>query len=43
LIGDSARSRDALGWKPTIDFPQLVRMMVEADLALLKGELRPTL
>jgi GDPmannose 4,6-dehydratase len=43
LIGDSARSRDALGWKPTIDFPQLVRMMVDADLALLKGELRPTL
>jgi GDPmannose 4,6-dehydratase len=43
LIGDSARARDALGWKPTIDFPQLVRMMVDADLALLKGELRPTL
>ena len=41
LVGDSARTRSVLGWKPTVNFPDLVRMMVDADLALLKGELRP--
>jgi GDPmannose 4,6-dehydratase len=32
LVGDAARARRELGWEPTIDFPSLVRMMVEADL-----------
>ena len=41
LIGDSSRARSALGWKPAVAFPDLVSMMVDADLALLKGELRP--
>jgi GDPmannose 4,6-dehydratase len=41
LIGDSSRARSALGWKPNVAFPDLVSMMVDADLALLKGELRP--
>jgi GDPmannose 4,6-dehydratase len=41
LIGDSTKARDELGWKPKVSFPELVRMMVDADLALLSGELRP--
>src|SRR3954467_6831921 len=41
LIGDSSRTRSMLGWKPNVAFPDLVSMMVDADLALLKGELRP--
>src|SRR5581483_12003419 len=40
LVGDSSKSRRVLGWKPKVSFPELVRMMVDADLALLKGELR---
>ena len=32
LIGDASRARERLGWKPTMAFPALVRMMVEADL-----------
>jgi GDPmannose 4,6-dehydratase len=40
LVGDSTKIRNALGWKPKVSFPELVRMMVDADLALLKGELR---
>lgn len=32
LIGDSTKIRERLGWKPTIDFRGLVRLMVEADL-----------
>src|SRR3954451_22167049 len=41
LVGDSSKARSELGWKPKIEFSELVRMMVDADLALLKGELRP--
>jgi GDPmannose 4,6-dehydratase len=33
LIGDAARAQTELGWKPSTDFPGLVRMMVDADLA----------
>jgi GDPmannose 4,6-dehydratase len=40
LVGDSANARATLGWKPKVTFSQLVEMMVDADLALLKGELR---
>ena len=35
LIGDASRARAKLGWAPTVDFPGLVRMMVDADLARL--------
>ena len=41
LVGDSSKARAALGWKPTVSFPDLIRMMVDADLALLKHEQRP--
>ncbi len=33
LIGGAAKAERALAWEPTVDFPALVRMMVEADLA----------
>ena len=32
LIGDSTKAREKLGWKPEVDFPALVRMMVQHDL-----------
>ncbi|MBM4130629.1 GDP-mannose 4,6-dehydratase [bacterium] len=35
LRGDASKARRVLGWAPTITFPELVRMMVDADLALL--------
>jgi GDPmannose 4,6-dehydratase len=38
LIGDPAKARKVLGWKPETSFEELVRMMVEADLALLRGQ-----
>ena len=34
LLGDASKARRELGWEPTIDFPRLVAMMVDADLAL---------
>ncbi len=33
LVGDPTKARTRLGWAPKVTFPQLVRMMVEADLA----------
>jgi len=33
LIGKAEKAERALGWEPTVDFPHLVRMMVEADVA----------
>ena len=38
LTGDASKARAQLGWKPKVDFPELVRMMVEADLELESGE-----
>ena len=33
LVGDSRLAREVLGWYPQITFPQLVKEMVDADLA----------
>ena len=34
LIGDASKAHTKLGWKPEVDFPTLVKMMVENDLEL---------
>ena len=34
LIGDPSKARNKLGWTPEVDFPSLVRMMVQNDLAI---------
>jgi GDPmannose 4,6-dehydratase len=36
LRGDPAKARRGLGWKPETSFPDLVRMMVDADLERLR-------
>ncbi|HEX4776161.1 MAG TPA: GDP-mannose 4,6-dehydratase [Acidimicrobiia bacterium] len=33
LMGDASKAREKLGWKPTVSFEELVRMMYESDLA----------
>ena len=33
LVGDASRARDVLGWAPTVDFAEIVRRMVAADLS----------
>ena len=39
LVGDSSRARKALDWEPRTSFPELVAMLVDADLDLLSGRL----
>ncbi len=34
LIGDPTKAREQLGWEPEVDFPTLISMMVQHDLAL---------
>jgi GDPmannose 4,6-dehydratase len=37
LVADPARAHAELGWRPTVGFRELVEMMVDADLARLRG------
>ena len=34
LIGDPSKAKEVLGWRPTVDFENLVRIMVENDLRI---------
>ncbi|MCX6809675.1 MAG: GDP-mannose 4,6-dehydratase [Candidatus Berkelbacteria bacterium] len=36
LIADPSRAKKILGWKPKVDFKGLVKMMVEADMEIVK-------
>jgi len=36
LIGDPAKAKEKLGWKPRVKFKELVKLMVEADLQMLE-------
>ena len=41
LVGDPTKARSKLGWEPEVNFKDLVRMMVDADLERLSSERRP--
>jgi GDPmannose 4,6-dehydratase len=41
LQGDAAKARKLLGWAPKVRFAELVRLMVDADLDLVKRTLHP--
>jgi len=38
LLGNPGKAKKQLGWEPKVTFPELVKMMVDSDLALLKKE-----
>jgi GDPmannose 4,6-dehydratase len=43
LVGDASKARRVLGWKPTVEFADLIRVMVEADIEeqkMLQAQLR---
>lgn len=41
LIGDASKARMKLGWKATIETPELARIMVDADIEALKNAGKP--
>ena len=38
LVGDASKAHRVLGWQPGVSFSELVRMMVDADIAVLKKD-----
>jgi len=38
LVGDASKARSELGWEPSVDFEQLVHMMVDADISRHKTQ-----
>ena len=38
LRGDATKARTVLGWRPSVSFPELVRMMVDADMVRVRRE-----
>ena len=39
LCGDYSRAKARLGWTPTVGFPELIAMMVDADMARVRQEI----
>jgi len=37
LVGDASRAAEKLGWKPKVEFKELVRIMAKADLSFLEN------
>jgi len=40
LIGDATKAKRLLGWEPKVRFPELVRIMVDADLAMIEADVQ---
>ncbi len=40
LVGDPSKAREKLGWTPSVTFNKLVKVMVDAELELLKSKER---
>ena len=38
LIGDPSKAEKKLGWKPKVSFPQMIHMMVDADIERLSSD-----
>ena len=41
LLGDASKARRQLGWQPRMSFEEMVRAMVDADLAALRPAIEP--
>ena len=39
LVGDASKAKNKLGWEPTVDFNELVKIMVEHDITEAKKDL----
>ena len=39
LVGDYSKARRVFGWEPRTSFEALIRLMVDADMELLRDEI----
>ena len=42
LLGDASKAKQKLGWSPKVKLPELVKMMVDADLVAVRREMYGT-
>jgi GDPmannose 4,6-dehydratase len=40
LVGDCSKAQKKLGWEPTVSFEELIHMMVDADMEMLRKQVR---
>jgi GDPmannose 4,6-dehydratase len=40
LCADASKARRTLGWEPAVAFPELVRIMVQADMKNVEARLK---
>ncbi len=40
LLGDPTKAKEKLGWEPNITFSDLAKMMYEADLEMIKNNVK---
>jgi len=38
LVGDASKARERLGWESTVDFDELVRLLIDEDLRRSREE-----
>jgi GDPmannose 4,6-dehydratase len=41
LVGDSSKARAVLGWEPNVAFEEMIGLMVESDIRLLRDDTAP--
>ena len=39
LLGDYSKARKILGWEPKVKFKELVRLMIEKDMEIVKKQI----
>jgi len=39
LVGDYGKAKRVLGWEPAVNFKELVRIMVDADMVSLQQQM----
>ncbi len=39
LIGDASKARAQMGWEPSTYFPELIKILVDADIEILDTQL----
>jgi GDPmannose 4,6-dehydratase len=41
LVGDSSKARAVLGWEPNVSFEEMIALMVDSDIRLLRDDNAP--
>jgi GDPmannose 4,6-dehydratase len=42
LVGDASKTRERLGWSPSVSFEELIGLMVDAEVAQIQKDMPPS-